>query len=161
EAGNVVPADARLLEAAALKAEEAALTGESDSIHKTTEKIGGEELMPADQVNMVFKGTIVTNGTGKAVVTATGMNTEMGKIAGMLDIEQPKPPLQERLAKFSKQLAVIVILVCAGVFGFGLLRGEPPLEMFLTALSLAVAALPEALLVVVTIGLAQGAKRMV
>ncbi len=89
------------------------------------------------------------------------MNTEMGKIAGMLDIEQQKTPLQQRLGKFSKQLAIIVILICAAVFGFGLLKGEPPLQMFLTALSLAVAALPEALLVVVTIGLAQGAKRMV
>ncbi|HEY9177900.1 MAG TPA: calcium-translocating P-type ATPase, PMCA-type [Flavipsychrobacter sp.] len=161
EAGNVVPADARLIEGSSLKAEEAALTGESDSIHKTTDALEKEDLLPADQVNMVFKGTIISNGTGKAVVTATGMNTEMGKIAGMLDIEQQKTPLQQRLAKFSKQLAIVVIVICAGVFGFGLLRGEPPLQMFLTALSLAVAALPEALLVVVTIGLAQGAKRMV
>jgi len=161
EAGNIVPADARLIESASLKAEEAALTGESESIHKTTDALTGEDLLPADQENMVFKGTIISNGTGKAVVTATGMNTEMGKIAGMLDIEQQKTPLQQRLAKFSKQLAVIVILICAVVFGFGLLKGEPPLKMFLTALSLAVAALPEALLVVVTIGLAQGAKRMV
>lgn len=160
EAGNVVPADARLIEGASLKAEEAALTGESDSIHKTTDALEEEDLQPADQVNMVFKGTIISNGTGKAVVTATGMNTEMGKIAGMLDIEQQKTPLQQRLAKFSKQLAVVVVVICAAVFGFGLLRGEPPLQMFLTALSLAVAALPEALLVVVTIGLAQGAKRM-
>lgn len=161
EAGNVVPADARLIEGSSLKAEEAALTGESDSIYKTTDALEKEDLLPADQVNMVFKGTIISNGTGKAVVTATGMNTEMGKIAGMLDIEQQKTPLQQRLAKFSKQLAIVVIVICAGVFGFGLLRGEPPLQMFLTALSLAVAALPEALLVVVTIGLAQGAKRMV
>jgi Ca2+-transporting ATPase len=161
EAGNIVPADARLIESASLNAEEAALTGESESIHKTTETLTGEDMLPADQVNMVFKGTIISNGTGKAVVTGTGMNTEMGKIAGMLDIEQQKTPLQQRLAKFSKQLAVIVIVICAGVFGFGLLTGEPPLQMFLTALSLAVAALPEALLVVVTIGLAQGAKRMV
>ncbi len=161
EAGNIVPADARLIESASLKAEEAALTGESDSIHKTTDALKEEDLLPADQVNMVFKGTIISNGTGKAVVTATGMNTEMGRIAGMLDIEQQKTPLQQRLAKFSRQLAVIVIVICAGVFGFGLLKGEPPLQMFLTALSLAVAALPEALLVVVTIGLAQGAKRMV
>lgn len=161
EAGNIVPADARLVESASLKAEEAALTGESESIHKTTKALTGEDLLPGDQLNMVFKGTIISNGTGKAVVTATGMNTEMGKIAGMLDIEQQKTPLQQRLTKFSKQLAVIVIVICAGVFGFGLLKGEPPLQMFLTALSLAVAALPEALLVVVTIGLAQGAKRMV
>lgn len=161
EAGNIVSADARLVETASLKAEEAALTGESDSIHKTSDTLQGDELPVADQENMVFKGTIISNGTAKAVVTATGMNTEMGKIAGMLDIEQQKTPLQQRLAKFSKQLAIIVILICAAVFGFGLLKGEPPLQMFLTALSLAVAALPEALLVVVTIGLAQGAKRMV
>lgn len=161
EAGNVVPADARLIESASLKAEEAALTGESDSVHKTVDALKEEDLLPADQVNMVFKGTVISNGTGKAVVVSTGMKTEMGKIAGMLDIEQQKTPLQQRLSKFSKQLAVIVILICAGVFGYGLMRGEPPLRMFLTALSLAVAALPEALLVVVTIGLAQGAKRMV
>ncbi|MBZ0099084.1 MAG: HAD-IC family P-type ATPase, partial [Taibaiella sp.] len=161
EAGNVVPADARLIESASLKAEEAALTGESDSVHKTVDALQDEDMLPADQVNMVFKGTVISNGTGTAVVVSTGMKTEMGKIAGMLDIEQQKTPLQQRLSKFSKQLAVIVILICAGVFAYGLMRGEQPLRMFLTALSLAVAALPEALLVVVTIGLAQGARRMV
>ncbi len=161
EVGDIVPADARLIEVSSLKTDEASLTGESHSIEKKTEKIDDENLVPGDQLNMVFKGTIVSNGSAKAVVTATGMNTELGKIAGMMETGSQKTPLQQRLAKFSKQLAIIVILICAFVFGFGLLQGEPPLKMFLTALSLAVAALPEALPAVITIALAQGARRMV
>lgn len=161
EAGNVVPADARLLSVSGLKTDEAALTGESHSVAKEIKEIHEKDLLPADQLNMVFKGTIVSNGTGKAVVVATGMKTEMGKIATLLQTESQKTPLQMRLAKFSKQLAVIVVAICAVVFGMGLLRGEPVLKMFLTALSLAVAALPEALPAVITIALARGAGRMV
>ncbi|HTF29895.1 MAG TPA: cation-translocating P-type ATPase [Flavitalea sp.] len=161
EAGDIVPADARLIEASSLKTDEASLTGESYSIEKQTDTLNGESLVPGDQINMVFKGTIVSNGSAKAVVTATGMNTELGKIAGMMETEPQKTPLQKRLAVFSKQLAVIVILICLLVFGFGLWRGEEPFQMFLTALSLAVAALPEALPAVITIALAQGARRMV
>ena len=161
EAGNIVPADARVIQSSSLKLEEAALTGESNAVDKHAEIINGEELMPADQANMIFKGTIVSNGSGKAVVTATGMNTEMGKIARMLEIPQQKTPLQIRLARFSKQLAIIVIVICVAVFVLGVIRGVPALEMFLTALSLAVAALPEALPVVITIALARGAGRMV
>jgi Ca2+-transporting ATPase len=161
EAGDIVPADARLIEVSSFKTDEASLTGESHSIDKKTEAIKEENLVPGDQHNMVFKGTIVSNGSAKAVVTATGMNTEIGKIAGMLDIGTQKTPLQKRLAVFSKQLAVIVIIICLLVFGFGLWRGEPAFAMFLTALSLAVAALPEALPAVITIALAQGARRMV
>lgn len=161
EAGDVVPADSRLIEVSALKTEEAALTGESVSIEKIITEIKDEGLMPGDQRNMVFKGTIVSNGSGKAVVTTTGMNTEIGKIAGMMEVQSQKTPLQKRLAVFSKQLAVIVIVICLLVFGFGLWRGEPPFQMFLTALSLAVAALPEALPAVITIALAQGASRLV
>lgn len=161
EAGDIVPADARLLEVNSLKTEEAALTGESHSIEKNIAPIDEEDLLPGDQYNMVFKSTIVSNGSAKAVVTSTGMRTEIGKIAGLLEVEDQKTPLQRRLDVFSKQLAVIVILICLAVFGFGLWRGEPPFIMFLTALSLAVAALPEALPAVITISLAQGARRMV
>ena len=161
EAGDIVPADARLFEVNSLKTEEASLTGESHSIEKKTEAIPQENLVPGDQHNMVFKGTTISNGSAKAVVTGIGMQTEIGKIAGMMEVGAQKTPLQKRLAVFSKQLAVIVIVICVLVFGFGLWRGEPAFTMFLTALSLAVAALPEALPAVVTIALAQGARRMV
>lgn len=161
EAGDIVPADARIIEAAALKADEASLTGESHSVEKTVDAIKDDGLVPGDQTNMLFKGTIISNGSAKAVVVSTGMKTELGKIAGMLEVESQKTPLQKRLSKFSKQLAVIVVLICAAVFGMGMLRGGNPFEMFLTALSLAVAALPEALPAVITIALAQGASRMV
>lgn len=160
EAGNIVPADGRLIEVHQLRTEEAALTGESNAIHKTTRTLNKDNLMAGDQLNMVFKGTMVSNGTGLAVVTATGMQTEMGKIAGMLSMPSQKTPLQKRLATFSKQLAVIVLIICVVVFVAGILRKEEPLQMFLTALSLAVAALPEALPAVITISLAQGASKM-
>jgi Ca2+-transporting ATPase len=161
EAGDIVPADARLIEVSSLKTDEASLTGESHSVEKKTEVITEENLVPGDQHNMVFKGTIVSNGSAKAVVTAIGMNTELGKIAGLMEVGFQTTPLQKRLSLFSKQLAVIVILICLIVFGFGMWRGEPAFQMFLTALSLAVAALPEALPAVITIALAQGARRMV
>src|SRR4030095_11472800 len=161
QAGDIVPSDARLIAVSSLKTDEASLTGESHSIEKHTEPITEKNLVPGDQHNMVFKGTIVSNGSAKAVVTTIGMNTEIGKIAGLLEVGSQKTPLQKRLAVFSKQLAVVVLVICALVFGFGLSRGEAPFQMFLTALSLAVAALPEALPAVITIALAQGARRMV
>lgn len=161
EAGDIVPADARLSELSSFKTEEAALTGESHSVEKITAAVEGDNKGPGDQANMVFKGTIVSNGSAKAVVTATGMNTEIGKIAGLMEVVDQKTPLQKRLAVFSKQLAVIVVIICAVVFAFGIMRGEPAFLMFLTALSLAVAALPEALPAVITIALANGARRMV
>jgi len=161
EAGDIVPADARLMEVNSLKTDEASLTGESHSTEKKADAIPDANLVPGDQGNMVFKGTIVSNGSAKAVVTTIGMNTELGKIADLLKVESQKTPLQKRLAVFSKQLAVIVVLICLVVFGIGMWRGANPFEMFLTALSLAVAALPEALPAVITIALAQGARRMV
>jgi len=161
EAGSIIPADARLIEVSAFKTDEASLTGESFSIEKITDAIDEDNLVPGDQRNMIFKGTIVSNGSAKAVVTATGMNTEIGKIAGLMDTGFQKTPLQKRLAVFSKQLSVIIIIICVLVFVLGLQRGTPAFEMFLTALSLAVAALPEALPVVITIALARSAARMV
>lgn len=161
EAGDIVPADARLLEVHSLKTDEASLTGESHSIEKKADTLKEAGLVPGDQLNMLFKGTIVSNGSAKAAVTVTGMNTELGKIADLLKVESQKTPLQKRLAVFSKQLAVIVIVICLVVFGIGMWRGAEVFEMFLTSLSLAVAALPEALPAVITIALAQGARRMV
>jgi P-type Ca2+ transporter type 2C len=160
-AGDIVPADARLIEVNSFKTDEASLTGESFAVDKIIEPINGDNLVPGDQHNMVFKGTVVTNGSAKAVVTGTGLKTEIGKIAGLMDVGVQKTPLQQRLATFSRQLAIIVIIICLLVFGFGLWRGEPAFQMFLTALSLAVAALPEALPAVITIALAYGARRMV
>jgi P-type Ca2+ transporter type 2C len=162
EAGMIVPADIRLVEAAQLKAEEAALTGESVSIDKQTLAIEGDHVPLADRTNMVFKGTVISSGRGKGVVAATGMRTELGRIASMLEGgEEVKTPLQKRLAVFGRRLALAVLVICAIVFGMGLLRGEAPLLMLLTAISLAVAAIPEALPAVITISLALGANRMV
>ena len=161
EAGDIVPADARLIKLSSFKTEEASLTGESNAVEKNADAIATENLVPGDQHNMVFKGTIVSSGSSRAIVTAIGVKTELGKIAGLMEVESPKTPLQKRLAVFSKQLAIIVIVICLLVFAEGMWRGFPVFQMFLTALSLAVAALPEALPAVITIALAQGARRMV
>ncbi len=160
-AGNVVPADARLIEISSLKTDESALTGESVPVEKIIDPIPDETIAISDRRNMLFKGTMVSNGTANAVITSTGMKTEIGQIADMLNVDDRETPLQKRLHKFSKQLAVIVILICAAVFFMGIQRGEPKFLMFLTALSLAVAALPEALPAVITIALARGARRLV
>ncbi len=161
EAGDLVPADGRLLEAAGLKADESAMTGESVPV----EKAAGEGLPPetalGDRKNMVVGSTIITAGRATAVITATGMDSEVGKVAGLLlEQEEAETPLQRRMGEISKTLSFVCLCVCAVMFGVGLLQGRGMLDMFMTAVSLAVAAIPEGLPAIVTIVLALGVQRM-
>ena len=161
EAGNAVPADCRLIEAVNLKAQEAVLTGESEPVTKKIEALKQDKLQVGDQKNMVFMGTNITYGRGQALVVNTGMQTELGKIAEMIQsIEQEKTPLQNRIAQLGKGLAIISFGIVVVVFLLGVLRGESVKLMFQTSISMAVAAIPEGLPAVVTIALALGAKRM-
>ncbi|MEY8875555.1 MAG: cation-translocating P-type ATPase, partial [Leptothrix sp. (in: b-proteobacteria)] len=166
EAGNLVPADLRLHQVAQLRVDESTLTGESVTVDKHTAVLtplaDGTTHALGDQLNMAFKGTLVTHGRAEGLVVATGAHTELGRVARLLaGAEQRATPLQRRLAVFGKRLSLVVLVICLLVFGIGVLRGEPPLLMALTAISLAVAAIPEALPAVVTVLLALGARRMV
>jgi Ca2+-transporting ATPase len=169
EAGALVPADGRLLESVNLRVDEAALTGESEPVEKHTRALerpdpsagSGQVLPVGDRLNMVYMGTVVTYGRGAAIITETGMNTELGRIAELIQtVEREPTPLQRRLDQLGRGLAVAALVIVAIVFVLGLLRGEDWQLMLLTAISMAVAAVPEGLPAVVTIALALGAQRM-
>ena len=161
EAGDMVPADARILDSAGLKADESAMTGESLPSGKAPADGLAENLPLGDRHNMLLSSTVITNGRARAVVTATGMDTEVGRIAGMiLDSGEGETPLQRKMAEISKTLSFACLCVCAVLFGVGMLLHKGILDMFLTAVALAVAAIPEGLPAIVTIVLALGVQRM-
>ena len=162
EAGDFIPADARLLHSVSLKSEESALTGESVPSEKDAQAIIDEKAALGDRNNMVFSGCSITYGTATAVVTATGMHTEMGKIANLLEGESDsQTPLQKKLAQLGKYLGILALAACAVIFIVGLVNGIPVMEIFMTAVSLAVSAIPEGLPAIVTIVLSIGVQRMV
>ena len=162
EAGDFVPADARLLESVSLKSEESALTGESVPSEKDARAQVAEDAPLGDRSNMVFSGCSITYGTATALVTGTGMDTEMGKIAGLLSGEgDSQTPLQKKLAQLSKYLGILALAACAIIFVVGLIDGMDVLEIFMTSVSLAVSAIPEGLPAIVTIVLSIGVQRMV
>ncbi|MCI9549484.1 MAG: calcium-translocating P-type ATPase, PMCA-type [Oscillospiraceae bacterium] len=162
EAGDLVPADARILECANLKADESAMTGESVPVNKQADQVLPAETVLGDRSNMAISSTVITNGRALCVVTDTGMDTEVGRIAGMLlGEEDTATPLQRKLAEISKTLSFVCLAVCAVMFGVGMLYHRPVLEMLMAAVSLAVAAIPEGLPAIVTIVLALGVQRMV
>jgi Ca2+-transporting ATPase len=160
ETGDKVPADSRLAEVVNLATQEAALTGESTPVRKNADVLQ-DHVAVADQHNMVFAGTTITNGRGKAIVVGTGMQTEMGRIAKLIKEAEHEPtPLQKKLASLSKFLGVLVVLIALVVFGAGVFHGLPVLEMFIASIALAVAAIPEGLPAIVTVSLALGVQKM-
>ena len=161
EAGNAVPADLRIIESKNLKIEEAALTGESIAVDKIIDSLEADDMPIGDKKNLAFKGTFVTYGRGTGVVITTGMQTELGRIAKMLQEDETLTPLQQRMASFGKKLSILVLFLCIAFFIAGWLRGEDIARMVLTSISLAVAAIPEALPAVITISLALAARRMI
>lgn len=162
EAGDYIPADGRIVESASLKVEESALTGESLPVIKGTDIPEGTNIPLGDRKNMVYSASMVTHGRGKIIITDTGMNTEIGKIAEMLKAEEKlKTPLQIKLEELGKWLGGIALIVCVIIFLIGYIQGRPPLEMFMLSVSLAVAAIPEGLPAIVTIVLSLGVQRMI
>lgn len=162
EAGSIVPADLRLIETEEIEIDESALTGESLPVKKHTQVIEQADTALAERSNQAFKSSLVTKGKGMGVVVATGSDTQIGHIAKLLSSEeQVKTPLQKRLIKFGRYLALVILAICALVFIAGVLQGQPPLLMLLTAISLAVAAIPEALPAVTTVSLAFGAHKLI
>ena len=162
ETGDYVPADLRIIEAVNLKVQEASLTGESVPVEKNIEAISDEKVGIGDRTNMLFSSSLITYGRGKGIVVEIGMNTEVGKIASIInDTNETETPLQEKLNKLGKTLGIGALIICAVIFVIGLLYGKNPLDMFMTAVSLAVAAIPEGLAAVSTIVLAIGVQRMV
>lgn len=160
EAGNIVPADIRIFEAHALRIDESSLTGESVPVDKKAGLLSGSDVGIGDQWNMAFKGTLVTNGRAKGLVVSTGMQTELGKIANLLQVEEVATPLQARMMQFGRKLSYIILLICVILFVTGVLRGEEPFKLLLLSISLAVAAIPEALPALITIALSRGAARL-
>ncbi|WP_250441752.1 cation-transporting P-type ATPase [Caballeronia sp. AZ1_KS37] len=161
EAGASVPADIRLIACVQLKISEAALTGESIAVDKATMTLSDHHAPLAERTDMAYMGTSVAYGSGSGIVVATGMETELGKIAALLKrVELPRTPLQNRLARFGRQLGIAIAIVCLALFAMGLARGEPVTLMLLTSISLAVAAIPEALPTVLAVMLALGARNL-
>ncbi|HQX55235.1 MAG TPA: cation-translocating P-type ATPase [Pyrinomonadaceae bacterium] len=160
EAGNIVPADIRLFETFSFRVDESTLTGESVPVDKTSDTLDSSDATIGDQLNMAFKGTLVTHGRANGIVTSTGMDTEIGRIAGLLHEDEAPTPLQLRMARFGKNLSYLILLICAILFLTGVLRGEEPFQILLVSVSLAVAAIPEALPALITIALSRGASRL-
>ena len=160
EAGAAIPADLRIIHSHTLRVDESALTGESVGVDKSAEALVDETLQPADQINMLFRGTLVTNGRAEAVAVATGMQTEIGKIAAMLGGDERETPLRKRMSAFGRKLSYFVLVISVVLLISGILRGEDPLRMLMLSISLAVAAIPEALPALITIALSRGANRL-
>lgn len=162
DTGDYIPADLRIIEAVNLKSQESSLTGESVPVEKFTDVIEDKEIGIGDRKNMLFSSSLITYGRGKGIVVETGMTTEVGKIAGMLNnTEEQETPLQQKLNKLGKTLGIAAIVICVVIFLVGLLQGKEAIHMFMTAVSLAVAAIPEGLVAVSTIVLAIGVQKMV
>ena len=162
DTGDYIPADLRIIEAINLKSQEASLTGESVPVEKTTNVISEKEIGIGDRTNILFSSSLVTYGRGKGIVVETGMTTEVGKIAGMINnTEKQETPLQQKLNKLGKTLGISALVICIVIFIVGLVQGKEPIHMFMTAVSLAVAAIPEGLVAVSTIVLAIGVQKMV
>ena len=161
EAGNYVPADCRILESFNLKVEESSLTGETEPVLKDENMICKNDIALGDMANMAFMSSIVVNGHGKAVVTDTGMNTKVGKIANMMiENDAPETPIQKKLGQVGKSLGIVCLVICIFIFFIGLIKNINPIEMFMTAVGLAVAAIPEGLPAIVTIMLSIGVTKM-